>query len=129
MKSIVAVLLCCGLMGGCSTVSHRPSNKLTVKITSVLGLIGKTSDFRVFVDGHLVGNYAPDGCVLELPVGTHSIAVELPAAYARRELPNAGVEVRTYTLRGKERVRLLEGASQQVLLFNEHNLKSREVSK
>jgi hypothetical protein len=106
---------------------HSPPSKLVVQIPSALGFEASFSAFRIFVDGHLVGNYNPDGFVLELPVGMHRIVVELPSAYQRRELPNGSAEIRTFSLRGEERIEILGGASQQTLVFNGDNLKSREV--
>lgn len=81
----------------------------------------------MFVDGRFVGNYTSDGVILELPAGMHKIVAELPSAYQRRELPNGGAEIRTFSLRGEERIEIIGGASQQTLVFNSDNLKSREV--
>jgi hypothetical protein len=114
-------------MCGCSTVPHSPPSKLSVQIPSTLGFETSGSDFRIFVDGHFVGNYKPDGAILELPTGSHRIVVELPSAYQRRILPNGSAEIRTFSLRGEERIEIFGGASQQTLVFNSDNLKSREV--
>jgi len=127
MKHIVALLLFCAVMCGCSTVTHSPPSKLTVQIPSALDFNASVSDFRMFVDGHFVGNYTPDGSVLELPAGMHRIVVELASAYQRRELPNGSIEIRTFSLRGEARIEIFGGASQQTLVFNSDNLKSREV--
>ena len=127
MKRIVPVLLCCAVMCGCTTVPHSPPSKLAIQITSALGFDVSLSSFRIFVDGRFVGNYTPDGAILELPAGSHTVVVELPSAYQRRELPNGSAEIRTFSLRGEERIEVLGGASQQTLVFNSDNLKSREV--
>jgi hypothetical protein len=108
-------------------VAPSPPSKLTVQIPSALGFNASVSDFRVFVDGRFVGNYTPDGATLELPAGMRRVVVELPSAYQRRELPNGSAEIRTFSLRGEERIEILGGASQQTLVFNSDNLKSREV--
>ena len=127
MKYIAPLLLSCAVMCGCSTVPHSPPSKLAVQIPSALGFNASVGDFRIFVDGRFVGNYTPDGVVFELPAGMHRIVVELPCGYQRRELPNGSAEIRTFSLRGEERIEIFGGASQQTLVFNSDNLKSREV--
>lgn len=127
MKTILTMFLFCAVICGCSTVPHSPPGKLIVQIPSMLGFEASASDFRIFVDGRFAGNYTSDGAIFELPAGLHKIVAELPSAYQRRELPNGGVEIRTFSLRGEERIEIFGGASQQTLVFNSDNLKSREV--
>ena len=108
---------------------HSPPSKLAVQIPSPPDFTASLSlsDFRVFVDGRFVGNYTSDGATLELPAGMHRVVVELASAYKRRELPNGSIEIDKYSLRGEERIEILGGASQQTIVFNSDNLKSREV--
>lgn len=102
-------------------------SKLVVQIPSTLGYEATVSHFRIFVDGRFVGNLTDDEAILELPAGMHLIVVELPNAIQRRELPNGGAEVRSFTMRGEQSIKILGGTSQQTLIFNADNLKIREV--
>jgi hypothetical protein len=128
MKCTLSALCGCALiLCGCSTVQHPPPGQLAVRITTLLGLQASHHDFRIQVDGRFVGNYDPEGTVLELPAGVHHVAVQLPSAAQVRRFPDGSTEVRTFALRGEERVEVLGGSSKQSLTFNDENLKSREV--
>lgn len=129
MNHIVPLLLFCAVICGCSTAPHSLPCKLVIQIPSALDFNASVSDFRVLVDGRFVGNYTPDGTTLELPAGMHRIVVELPSAYQRQKLTNGGIEINRFSLRGEERIEVLGGVSQQILIFNGENLKSREVKK
>ena len=83
--------------------------------------------FRIRVDGRFAGNYNPDGAILELPTGVHTVVVELPSAYQRRAFPNGTTEIRTFALRGEEGIEVLGGGSTQSVVFNDENLKSKEI--
>lgn len=130
MKHTVILLLACvSLLCGCSTARHstKSTGALTVRIPSTLGFEASETSFRIRVDGRFVGNYNPDGTVLELPTGVHTVVAELPRAFLRFSLPNGGTEMRRFTLRGEERVELLGGSSKQSVIFNDDNLKSKEI--
>jgi hypothetical protein len=88
---------------------------------------GNYQDARIYVGGRFVGNYEPDETVLELPVGQHVVRVEVPRVYDRQHNPDGSTVVRTYTLKGEERVEVLGGESKQSLVFNSGNLKAREI--
>ncbi len=123
---VVSILACALILAGCSTVPQSPAGKVSVQITTLLGMQGSYRDFRIQVDGRFVGNYDPDGVVLTLPPGAHKIVVELPHAYERRHRADGNTELWTYTLRGEERIEVLGGGSQS-LVFNADNLKSRRI--
>jgi hypothetical protein len=125
MKSFAVLLIACAFLPtGCQTSPPPPSGKVAVEISTLLGLQGSSRDFRIQIDGRFVGNYQPDGNPLPLPAGKHLFVVELPEAYEQRPLPNGGMEVWTYTLRGEEGIEVLGGAVQK-LVFNADNLKMR----
>jgi hypothetical protein len=88
---------------------------------------GSLRDVRIYVDGRFVGNYEPDETVLRLAAGSHTVKVEVPSVYARRGLPNGNTEIRTYALKGEEHIEILGGDSKQSLVFNDQNLKSKEI--
>jgi len=88
---------------------------------------GSYQDARIYVDGRFVGNYEPDETVLELPVGQHAVRVEVPRVYDRQHNTDGSTVVRTYALKGEERIEVLGGDSKQNLVFNNDNLKAREV--
>ncbi len=82
---------------------------------------------RIYVDGRFVGNYEPEETVLCLAAGSHTVKVDVPSVYMRRGLPNGSIEIRTYALKGEEHIEILSGDSKQSLVFNEQNLKSKEI--
>jgi hypothetical protein len=123
----LAAILC-----GCSA-AHRPGatageGTLQLRVTSLLGLEARYQDARIYVDGRFVGHYEPDQTVLQLPPGRHTIVLEVPRAYAQFGTPNGGTVVRWYALKGKERVEVLGGESKQSLVFNDDNLKRRQIA-
>ena len=127
MKRLAPAFLASVVLSGCATTPHAPASKLAIQIPSALGMNASTSDFRIFVDGRFVGNGTEEGTTLELAVGRHTVVVELPRGWQRYELPNGGATVKTFSLRGEEHIEILGGASQQTLVFNSDNLKSREL--
>lgn len=129
---VLSVLVCAALLCGCASANHRAAGDgsagaLAVRVTSLLGMEGSYRDARIYVDGRFVGNYEPDKTVLGLPAGRHMITVEVPRVYSRRHLPNGSTEMRDYALKGEERIVVLGGGSKQSLVFNDENLKSREI--
>ena len=129
---ILPVLLCAALFCGCASVNHRTAGNvapgtLAVRLTTLLGMEGSQRDARIYVDGRFVGNYEPDETALVLPAGRHLVIVEVPRVYSRRSLPNGGIGMRAYALKGEERIEVLGGGSKQSLVFNDDNLKSREI--
>ncbi len=130
---ILPVLVCIALLCGCASAYHRVPGEagggtLAVRLTSLLGMEGSERGARIYLDGHFVGNYEPDETVLALPAGKHVVTLEIPRVYSRRSLPNGNTEIRSYTLKGEERIEVLGGGSKQSLVFNAENLKSREIS-
>ena len=88
---------------------------------------GSHRDARIYVDGRFVGNYEPDETLLRLPAGRHVVTVRVPWVYLRRSLPNGNTEMRRYALKGEERIDVLGAGSKQSLVFNNENLKAREI--
>ena len=129
---ILPVLLCLTLFSGCTTANRGmakagAAGTVTVRLTSLVGMQGSYQDARIYVDGRFVGNYEPDETVLELPVGQHAVRVEVPRVYDRQHNTDGSTVVRTYALKGEERIEVLGGNSKQNLVFNNDNLKAREV--
>jgi hypothetical protein len=129
---ILPVLLCAALFCGCASVNQRAAGNaapgtLVVRLTTLNGMQGSFRDARIYVDDRFVGNYEPDQMLLELPVGQHAVRVEVPRVYDRRHNPDGSTVVRTYALKGEERIEVLGGGSKQSLVFNSDNLKTREV--
>ena len=127
--SITLLLAGVSLLLGCATARHadQPAGSLTVRIPSGLDFTANEADFRILVDGRFVGNCNPDGTVLELPTGMHAVVVETSSAYQRRVQPNGSVEIRNFALRGEEHIEVLGGGSKQSVVFNDQNLKSKEI--
>lgn len=126
---ILPILLCVALFCGCSTADRGmaeagAAGTVTVRLTSFVGMQGSYADARIYVDGRFVGNYEPDETVLELPVGQHSVRIEVPRVYDRQHNPDGSTVVRTYALKGEERIEVLGGDSKQSLVFNSDNLKA-----
>ena len=129
---ILPVLLCAALFCGCASVNQRAAGNvapgtLAVRLTSLQGMQGSYRDARIYVDGRFVGNYEPDETALALPAGRHMITVEVPRVYSRRSLRDGSTEMRTYALKGEERIEVLGAGSKQSLVFNDENLKSKEI--
>ena len=123
-----ALLACVVLISGCAATPRASNGQLTIRITTLLGLQAASErDFRIQADGRLVGNYDPEGTVLELPPGTHRIVVTLPSGYDVRRHPDGSATTRRFSLSGEERIEVLGGGSRQSLVFNESNLKRREI--
>lgn len=129
MKTHLRTTLACLLLtSGCATTPQVGSGQLQIRITTLLGLqAANERDFRIQVDGRFVGNYDPEKTVLELPSGKHKIVVTLPSAYEIRNLPDGGATMRKFMVSGDERIDVLGGGSHQTLVFNESNLKMREI--
>lgn len=128
--TVILLLACVSLICSCSTAQHSNNSigSLTIRIPSTLDFEASETGFRIRVDGRFVGNYNPDGTILELTTGVHTVVVELPSAFQRYSLPNGGTEIRTFALRGEERIELLGGGSKQSVVFNGDNLKSKQIT-
>jgi hypothetical protein len=134
MKNVIIlpILLSAALLCGCANVNNRSvatvePGSLAVRLTTLLGMEGSDHDARIYVDGRFVGNYESDGTVLMLPAGKHVVIIEIPRVYSRRILPNGNTEMRDYTIKGEERIEVLGGGSKQSLVFNDDNLKAKEI--
>jgi hypothetical protein len=133
MKQIfIPILVCAALFCGCASPNDRAAGSvapgtLTIRLTTLLGMQGSERDARIYVDGRFVGNYEPDETALALQAGRHVVIVEVPRVYSRRSLPNGSTEIRTYALKGEERIEVLGAGSKQSLVFNDENLKSKEI--
>src|SRR5688572_15179319 len=128
MKSVAFFLLVAALVvSGCQSTNKASTGQLNVVIKPPSGLHADPQDFRITVDRNYVGNYDSDGIVLELPVGTHTIQVTSRMASQRVELSNGNTLIKTYSLEGEQRVKVLGGGSKQVLIFDSENIKKREI--
>lgn len=125
------VLACAVLFYGCTGPHHRTGGErspgaLTVEVRSLLGYEGSFSAARIYVDGRFIGNYEPEKTVLRLPPGRYTVKVEVPRVYGRFNL-NGKQQVRAFALTGEERIEVLGAESRQNLVFNDDNLKAKEI--
>jgi len=127
-----AILLCATLFCGCTAANRHTAEAgtagtITVRLTSLLGMEGSYHDARLYVGVRFVGNYEADETTLVLSAGRHVVAVEVPRVYSRRRLASGATAVLCYALKGEERIEVLGAGSKQCLVFNDDNLKAREI--
>src|SRR5687767_10205063 len=110
MKRILLIILTLGaFVGGCATSSRLATgDAVPGTLFLKLSLSGEAlDDSRVYVDGHFVGNYVPDGMLLRLPAGSHIVRVDIPRVHLRYSRPDGSGVGRTFTMKGEERIEVL----------------------